>query len=64
MSDAWLWLGQPWLNLRFYLALCVCELGAPFFVSSFYINLILLLVSLPHDAVGLYVVCDLGITWP
>ena len=34
MSDAWLWLGAPWLNLRFSLALTICESLTLFSVSS------------------------------
>ena len=33
-------LGQPWLNLRFSLALMVCELRTSLFVSPQYVNFI------------------------
>ena len=40
VPDACLWLDPPWINLRFSLALTVCESGALFFVSSQCVNLI------------------------
>ena len=34
MPEAFLWLGPPWLNLRFSLAVTICESCALFFVCS------------------------------
>ena len=40
MPDAYLQLDPPWLNLRFSLALTICEPRVLFVVSSWYVNLI------------------------
>ena len=40
MPDDCLWLGLPWLNFRFSLALTVCDPKAIFLLSSWNVNLI------------------------
>ena len=41
MSDTYLRLSAPWLNLRFSLALTICEPLALFFVSSYFDGLLI-----------------------
>ena len=45
MPGACLWLGPPWLNLRFSLALTICESLAMFLVSPQWVNLIRLFLD-------------------